>query len=48
MGFDEFMNIVLDDAFYINSFSKSSNLGQVLIKGDCIVTISEVKMKQYS
>jgi len=41
IGFDEFMNIVLNEAFLIDSSLKGSKMGQVLIKGDCIVMISE-------
>jgi len=45
MGFDEFMNIVLFNASYIDSSSNFFKIGKVLIKGDCIITISETNQK---
>jgi small nuclear ribonucleoprotein E len=40
-GFDEFMNIVIDNASEINLKGKKNFLGCILIKGDCIAVISE-------
>lgn len=39
-GFDEFMNIVLENAFEIDPSGKKILLGQVMIKGDCIAIVS--------
>lgn len=43
IGFDEFMNLVFDDAIEIGFPNTKFKIGQILIKGDCIVTISEFK-----
>mmetsp|Transcript_22254 Transcript_22254/g.43293 ORF Transcript_22254/g.43293 Transcript_22254/m.43293 type:complete len:82 (-) Transcript_22254:25-270(-) len=46
LGFDEFMNLVLGDAFQINKNGGEIFLGNLLIKGDCIAIISlENKLK---
>ncbi|AFP65304.1 small nuclear ribonucleoprotein E (nucleomorph) [Chroomonas mesostigmatica CCMP1168] len=42
LGFDEFMNIVLENAFEINSSGKNIFLGHIMIKGDCIAIISDL------
>ena len=44
IGFDEYMNIVLDDAIEINTNSKQQqqkriNVGRCLLKGDAITLI---------
>ena len=42
-GFDEFMNIVLDDAVEISTNSTAKeNLGTILLKGDNITLISSL------
>ena len=41
IGFDEFMNLVIDQAIEIDKNGKRYNLGRILIKGDCISCISE-------
>ncbi len=41
IGFDEFMNLVIDNAYEINSGDQARFIGRLMIKGDCIVTISE-------
>ena len=39
-GFDEYMNIVLDDAEEVNTKSKAKkSVGRLLLKGDCITLI---------
>ncbi|KAI1265632.1 small nuclear ribonucleoprotein E [Xylariaceae sp. FL1019] len=46
-GFDEFMNLVIDDAVEVKQVSKTSpeekrrNLGQILLKGDNVSLIQE-------
>jgi small nuclear ribonucleoprotein E len=40
LGFDEYMNIVLDDAVEVNvKTSARRPLGRILLKGDCITLI---------
>jgi small nuclear ribonucleoprotein (snRNP)-like protein len=41
IGFDEFMNLVIDNAYEINSLNEPTFIGRLMIKADCIVTISE-------
>lgn len=49
-GFDEFMNIVIDDAIQIpvnnvtgvEDMSKSKNLGKIMLKGDNITLMTSV------
>ena len=41
IGFDEFMNLVIENAYEINPLNQKKFIGQLMIKGDCIVTISE-------
>jgi len=43
MGFDEFMNVVLDDAEEVNIKKKTRRkLGRLMLKGDCISMIFAV------
>ncbi len=49
IGFDEYMNVVLDDAIEINTNSKQQqqkriNVGRCLLKGDAITLIQYVHM----
>lgn len=43
-GFDEFMNIVIEDAIEISvkDPSKKRSLGMILLKGDTIILISSI------
>ncbi|KAK3899576.1 hypothetical protein C8A05DRAFT_36808 [Staphylotrichum tortipilum] len=47
-GFDEFMNLVIDDAVEVKQISKTNdtetrrNLGQILLKGDNVSLIQSV------
>ena len=42
-GFDEFLNVVLDECVEINVKSDTRNeLGQLLLKGECITLIQPV------
>ncbi|KAJ2162292.1 hypothetical protein GGF46_000783 [Coemansia sp. RSA 552] len=44
LGFDEFMNVVLDDAKEINTKKKSEQtLGRIMLKGDNITLIHPVQ-----
>ncbi|CDK27681.1 unnamed protein product [Kuraishia capsulata CBS 1993] len=44
-GFDEFMNVVVDDAVEVNSKTKEERkLGRILLKGDNITLISSLEM----
>ena len=42
VGFDEFMNIVLDDAYeiYLNKKSRSA-LGTLMLRGECVGIVHE-------
>jgi small nuclear ribonucleoprotein E len=40
IGFDEFMNLVIDNAYEINSSNQKKFVGQLMVKGDCVVTVS--------
>jgi len=44
IGFDEFMNIVIDDAaeVYIHDAKPRKELGRILLKGDNITLIQQV------
>ena len=43
IGFDEYMNLVLDDAFEVHTKSKQKNpIGRILLKGDTITLIQRV------
>jgi len=40
IGFDEYMNVMLDDADEVDvKTGKKSNVGRILLKGDCISLI---------
>ena len=41
IGFDEFMNLVLNDAVEILEEPRETKIGRVLIRGDSIVMIHE-------
>jgi small nuclear ribonucleoprotein E len=41
VGFDEFMNIVLDEAYEIIKDFKKIKIGRVLLRGDSIMLIYE-------
>jgi small nuclear ribonucleoprotein E len=41
VGFDEFMNIVLEEAYEIIKDSKKIRIGRVLLRGDSIMLIYE-------
>lgn len=43
-GFDEFMNVVVDDASEVNTENdKKENLGRILLKGDNISLVSSLE-----
>ena len=43
IGFDEYMNLVLDDAFEVHTKKNTRNsLGRILLKGDNITLIQQV------
>ena len=40
IGFDEYMNVVMDNAFEINTKSgERKSVGRIMLKGDCITLI---------
>eukprot|EP01039_Chlorochromonas_danica_P001797 gene1798-1963_t len=42
VGFDEYMNVVLDDAVEVNIKANSRrSVGRILLKGDCITLIQK-------
>ncbi|EEB08322.1 Sm snRNP core protein Sme1 [Schizosaccharomyces japonicus yFS275] len=41
-GFDEFMNIVLDDAVQVDDKNRKRALGRILLKGDNITLIRAI------
>jgi small nuclear ribonucleoprotein E len=41
VGFDEFMNLVLDKASEIDEAGNQIHIGKLLLKGDCVAFISE-------
>ncbi|MCH0629947.1 hypothetical protein JNB11_08255 [Kocuria palustris] len=43
-GFDEYMNLVLEDAREITNDGKKENLGQILLKGDSISMITTTEI----
>ena len=44
VGFDEYMNLVLDDAEEVNPKSGDrKEIGRILLKGDCITLIQAVE-----
>jgi small nuclear ribonucleoprotein E len=44
-GFDEFMNVVLENSFEINLKGEKKFIGNILIKGDCIGIISDSSLE---
>merc|ERR1719242_835655 len=43
-GFDEYMNLVLDQVFEVNYKNKTrQDLGMILLKGDCVSLIRSLK-----
>lgn len=44
VGFDEYMNLVLDDAeeYSVKNLNKRRNLGRIMLKGDNITLIQNV------
>ncbi len=44
VGFDEFMNIVLDDASEVHKSGKTRRVGKILLKGDCISLVQKVNV----
>ena len=47
IGFDEYMNLVLDDAFEVHLKKNTRNsLGRILLKGDNITLIQQVVEKE--
>lgn len=44
VGFDEFMNVVLDDAAEINKNGDVRPVGKILLKGDCISLVQKAKV----
>lgn len=45
IGFDEYMNLVLDEAeeYSVKNINKRKNLGRIMLKGDNICLIQQVK-----
>nr|UXY86726.1 small nuclear ribonucleoprotein E [Cryptomonas paramecium] len=41
MGFDEFMNLILSEAYQVDLSGQKKILGETMIKGDSISTICE-------
>lgn len=43
IGFDEYMNMTLDDAeeVYLKNKKDRKSLGRILLKGDCITLLQE-------
>ena len=49
VGFDEYMNIVLDDAFELDLKKKTRKaLGRLLLKGDNVSVIMRRDIKHYN
>lgn len=46
IGFDEFMNVVLEEAFEILQDSKEKKIGKVLIRGDSVILIYQTLFKK--
>lgn len=42
-GFDQFMNLVLDETVEVASASESNNIGMVVIRGNSIVMIEALE-----
>ena len=48
IGFDEYMNIVMDDAFEIDLKNKTKkSLGRILLKGDNVTVITRRDIQHY-
>lgn len=43
IGFDEYMNMVLDDAVEISNKKGRSEIGRILLKGDAITLLQEAQ-----
>ena len=43
VGFDEFMNVVLEDASEINKNGDQRRIGKILLKGDCISLVQKAR-----
>lgn len=44
VGFDEYMNLVVDDASELNVKSHTTSMiGKILLKGDCVTLIQRVE-----
>ena len=43
IGFDEYMNMTLDDAeeVYLKKAKERKSLGRILLKGDCVTLLQE-------
>ena len=45
VGFDEYMNVVVDDAEEVNlKANERTKLGRILLKGDCITLVQRVNV----
>ena len=45
IGFDEYMNVVVDDAEEVNlKANERTKLGRILLKGDCITLVQRVNV----
>ena len=46
VGFDEYMNVVIDDAEEVNlKANERMKLGRILLKGDCITLVQRVNVE---
>ena len=39
IGFDEYMNLTLDDAYEVHKGTQRKSIGRIMLKGDCICLI---------
>jgi small nuclear ribonucleoprotein E len=47
VGFDEYMNVVLDDAEEVNVKNNDrKRIGKILLKGDCITLVQRVHLDE--
>ena len=44
VGFDEFMNVVLEDAAEVNKNGELTHVGKILLKGDCISLVQKARV----
>lgn len=45
IGFDEYMNVTLDDSVEIDTKTgKRTDIGRILLKGDCITLLQEANV----